>query len=64
MSVQASALSRDFAIAAIGLFLITRLIAFLSGTPPFALTWQDVALPLGAAAIFVFFRNFRGGRPQ
>ena len=62
--MQTVATLRDFAIAAIGLFLLTRLIAVLGGKPMFALSWQDVAMPLGAAAIFVFFRKFRGGKPQ
>lgn len=54
----------QFVLAAGSLFVLVQVIKMIGGTPLLPLAWQDVAMPLGAAAIFTLFRTNRGGRPQ
>lgn len=61
MSPKLTAALRDFAIAAISLLALTRVVAFGGGDPLVPQTWQEVAIPVAAAAIFAIFRMNRGG---
>lgn len=55
-------LLRNFALAAGSLFAIVQAVKLAGGNPLLPFAWQDIAMPIGAAAIFVIFRgNRRGG---
>ena len=54
-------LFRNFALAAGSLFAIVQAVKLAGGNPFLPLAWQDIAMPIGAAAIFVIFRGNRGG---
>lgn len=52
---------RDFAIAAPSLWALSQVSKVLGGTPLMPFTWQDFAIPIGAAVIFCGYRHARRG---
>ena len=57
-------LLRNFALAAGSLFAIVQAVKLAGSNPLLPFAWQDIAMPIGAAAIFVFFRGNREGSPK
>ena len=54
----------QFVIAGTSLFALVQVIKVIGGTPFLPLLWQDIAMPIGAAAIFSFARFARSGNTQ
>lgn len=64
MSPRIRAALVQFALAASSLFALVQVIKVIGGTPFLPVSWQDIAMPILAAAVFTLARFSRSGAAQ
>lgn len=64
MSPRIRAALVQFALAASSLFALVQVIKVIGGTPFLPVSWQDIAMPILAAAVFTLARFGRSGAAQ